>query len=179
MPPDGCSTVVGSEAVAAGVGSAIGAVVGVVSGTAAAFVGVATGVGDGAGCAVTSAGRRTGVATGAGVRAERVGAALGAGVGVATIGPAGVGLLSGAMIGPDAGGVGFGLGRVEGGRLKRSRLGSVCGPLGVVCATASAGSIAAPASHAPARFQTPNPVIPITPTDCCLNRRQTQGGAIP
>ena len=124
------------------------------------------GVAEGGGAAVVGvaveAGCRVAVAAGAGVRAADVAAALGAGVGDATTtGAAGVGLASGATTGPEVG-VGRGLGRVEGGRLKRSRLGSVCGPLGVVCAAASAGSIAAPAIHAPARLQNPIAVMPPT-----------------
>ena len=117
-----------------------------------------------------------GAATGAGIRVGNVATALGVGVGVGvatTVGAAGVGRLSGAMTGPDVG-VASGVGRAEDGRLKRSRLGSVWGPLGVVCAAASAGSIAAPASHRLARVQTPNPFIPITPTDIYLNRHQTR-----
>lgn len=177
QPADGWSAVTGAVAAATGVGLAIDT--GVVSGSVAAVVGA--GVGCGAvGCAAVGIGCRVGDGAGERLGAGNIVVALGAGVGVGvatTTGALGVGVgrLSGAITGPEVG-VGRGLGRVDGGRLKRSRLGSVWGPLGVVCAAASAGSIAAPASHSPTRLEHPNPFIPITPTDFYLNRRQTRGG---
>jgi hypothetical protein len=179
-PLDGCSVFAGVVAtvseVAVAAGAGVGMLAGVGLGPAADGVAVGTGA-DRVGMPVIS--RRVTVVTVPRVApAEYALAALGVGVGVGagvatTIGAAGVGRLSGAMIGPDVG-VGRGLGRVDGGRLKRSRLGSVCGPLGVVCAAANAGSVAAAASHTLARLKTLDPFIPITPNRTYLNRRQTR-----